>query len=97
MLFYARSTMDGMVRVQAAMKGIPAVLLLPRRLREAGWGVLLVPVALLVAGIFGKGITWGITAKAAAAAALLVPLWLRTLWRRARHAWGCTPPCSLGG
>jgi len=70
---YARSTMDGMVRVQAAMKGILAVLPLPRRLREAGWGVLLVPVALLVAGIFGKGITWGITAAAAAAAALLVP------------------------
>jgi signal transduction histidine kinase len=65
--------MDGMVRVQAAMKGILAVLPLPRRLREAGWGVLLVPVALLVAGIFGKGITWGITAAAAAAAALLVP------------------------
>ena len=62
-----------MVRVQAAMKGILAVLPLPRRLREAGWGVLLVPVALLVAGIFGKGITWGITAAAAAAAALLVP------------------------
>jgi signal transduction histidine kinase len=65
--------MDGMVRIQAAMKGIPAVLPLPRRLREAGWGVLLVPVALLVAGIFGKGITWGITAAAAAAVALLVP------------------------
>jgi len=62
-----------MVRSQAAMKGILAVLPLPRRLREAGWGVLLVPVALLVAGIFGKGITWGITAAAAAAAALLVP------------------------
>ena len=62
-----------MVRVQAAMKGILAVLPLPRRLREAGWGVLLVPVALLVAGIFGKGITWGITAAAAAAAVLLVP------------------------
>jgi len=65
--------MDGMVRSHAAMKGILALLPLPRRLREAGWGVLLVPVALLVAGIFGKGITWGITAAAAAAAALLVP------------------------
>ena len=62
-----------MVRSHAAMKGILALLPLPRRLREAGWGVLLVPVALLVAGIFGKGITWGITAAAAAAAALLVP------------------------
>ena len=70
---YARSTMDGMVRSHTAMKGILALLPLPRRLREAGWGVLLVPVALLVAGIFGKGITWGITAAAAAAAALLVP------------------------
>ena len=65
--------MDGMVRSHTAMKGILALLPLPRRLREAGWGVLLVPVALLVAGIFGKGITWGITAAAAAAAALLVP------------------------
>jgi len=62
-----------MVRSHTAMKGILALLPLPRRLREAGWGVLLVPVALLVAGIFGKGITWGITAAAAAAAALLVP------------------------
>jgi len=44
-----------------------------RRLREASWGVLLVPVALLVVGIFGQAIPWGVTAALAAAATLLAP------------------------
>ena len=62
-----------MVRIQGAVTGVLAWLPLPRRLREVGWGVLLVPVALLVAGMFGTGIARGITAAAAAAVALLVP------------------------
>ena len=44
-----------------------------RRLREAGWAVLLVPVARLVVGLFGDGISWGTTAAIAGAATLLVP------------------------
>jgi signal transduction histidine kinase len=45
----------------------------PRRLRDASWGVLLVPVALLIAAIFGRGLPLGVTAILAAAATLLVP------------------------
>ena len=44
-----------------------------RRLREAGWAVLLVPVALPIVGLFGEGISWGTTAAIAGAATLLVP------------------------
>ncbi len=55
--------------VLASLEGIPAL----RRLREAGWAVLLVPVALLVAGMLGDGISWGTTAAIAGATTLLVP------------------------
>lgn len=47
---------------------------LPRRLREAGWGVLLVPVLLLVVTIFGRAIPWGAVVALAAVAALLAPV-----------------------
>src|SRR5580692_3550816 len=46
---------------------------LPRRFRDAGWGVLLVPVVLLVITIFGRAIPWGAAAAVAAVAALTVP------------------------
>jgi signal transduction histidine kinase len=46
---------------------------LPRRFRDAGWGVLLVPVVLLVITIFGRAIPWGAAAAVAAVAALLAP------------------------
>jgi len=45
----------------------------PRRLRDAGWGVLLVPVALLIVAIFGRGVPLAVTAALAAAATLVVP------------------------
>ena len=45
----------------------------PPRLRDAGWGVLLVPVALLIAAIFGGGVPLAVTVALAAAATLLVP------------------------
>ncbi len=45
----------------------------PQRLRDAGWGVLLLPVALLIVAIFGRGVPLAVTAALAAAATLLVP------------------------
>jgi len=58
--------MDGMNRVLIW-------LLLPRWLRDAGWGLLLVPVMLLIDTIVGRAIPWGIVVVVAAAATLLVP------------------------
>jgi signal transduction histidine kinase len=46
---------------------------LPRRLRDAGWAVLLVPVTLLIVLIFGRPIPLEVTAALAAAATLLAP------------------------
>jgi hypothetical protein len=47
---------------------------LPRRLRDSGWGILLVPVLLLVVTIFGRAIPWGAVVALAAVAALLAPV-----------------------
>jgi hypothetical protein len=47
---------------------------LPRRLRDAGWGVLLVPVMLLVVTIFGRAIWWGVVVALAGVGALLAPV-----------------------
>jgi signal transduction histidine kinase len=47
---------------------------LPRRLRDAGWGVLLVPVMLLVVTIVGGAIPWGVVVAVAGAGALLAPV-----------------------
>jgi len=58
--------MDGMNRV---LVWLP----LPRWLRRAGWGVLLVPVMLLIDTIFGRAIPWGVIVVVAGAATLLVP------------------------
>jgi signal transduction histidine kinase len=62
------TTMDGMNGIASALD-IPPL----RRLREAPWSVLLVPVALLVVGIFGQVIPWGVTAVLAGLATLLIP------------------------
>ncbi len=61
--------MDGMNGILSALDTIPPL----RRLREAPWSILLIPVALLVVGIFGRGIPWGVTAVLAGAATLLIP------------------------
>jgi signal transduction histidine kinase len=61
--------MDRMNGILTSLNAVPPV----RRLREASWGLLLVPVALLVVGIFGQAIPWGVTAGLAAAATLLAP------------------------
>jgi signal transduction histidine kinase len=58
--------MDGMNRV---LNWLP----LPRWLRYAGWGVLLVPVMLLISAIFGRTIPWFVIVLVAGAATLLVP------------------------
>jgi signal transduction histidine kinase len=58
--------MDGMNRVLISLP-------LPRWLRHTGWGVLLVPVMLLIATFFGRGIPWGVIVVVGAAATLLVP------------------------
>ena len=63
---YERTTMDGMNRVSIWLP-------LPRRLQAAGWGVLLVPVMLLLGTIFGRAIPWGVIVVVAGAATLLVP------------------------
>jgi len=55
------------------MNRVVTSLPLPGLLRRAGWGVLLVPVVLLVASIFPWAIPWGVAAALAAAAVLLVP------------------------
>jgi signal transduction histidine kinase len=59
--------MDGMNGMLSALEEIPPL----RRLREAPWSLLLVPVALLVVGIFGRGVPWDVTAALSAAAMLL--------------------------
>ena len=53
--------MDGMNRVMTS-------LLVPQRLLDAGWGVLLLPVALRIVAIFGRGVPLAVTAALAAAA-----------------------------
>ena len=58
--------MDGMNRVLVWLR-------LPRWLRGAGWGVLLVPVMLLLDTIFGRAVPWGVIVVVAGAATLLVP------------------------
>ena len=58
--------MDGMNRVSIWLP-------LPRRLQAAGWGVLLVPVMLLLGTIFGPAIPWGVIVVVAGAATLLIP------------------------
>jgi signal transduction histidine kinase len=61
--------MDGMNGILTSLAAAPLL----RRVREAGWGILLVPVALLVVGIFGGGIPWSVTAVLAATATLAAP------------------------
>jgi signal transduction histidine kinase len=55
------------------MNRILTSLPLPPRLRDLGWGVLLVPALLLIVNIFGRGIAWEVTAALAVAATLLAP------------------------
>ena len=55
------------------MNRVVTSLPLPGLLRRAGWGVLLVPVVLLVASIYPWAVPWGAGAALAAAAVLLVP------------------------
>jgi signal transduction histidine kinase len=58
--------MDGMNRMLTSLS-------LSQRLRDLGWGVLLVPVLLLIVNIFSRGIPWEVTAALAVAATLLAP------------------------
>jgi len=61
--------MDGMNGNLSSRISIPLL----RRLREAGWGILLAPVLLLIVSVFGRGILWDVTAVLAVAATLLAP------------------------
>jgi signal transduction histidine kinase len=58
--------MDGMDRIVTQLP-------LPQRLRDVGWGILLVPVLLLIVSILGRGLPWEVTAVLAVAATLLAP------------------------
>ena len=65
---YGRTTMDGMNGNLSSRPYLPLL----RRLRAAGWGILLVPILVLVVSIVSVG-HWQVTVPLAVAAALLAP------------------------